>query len=180
MRASNKLPTEISTTDLAKLLGITTARVGQLTGQGILTHTQRGLYDPVIAVQAYLAFKVRSAGAALGPGYAAARTTFMTERAKLARLERLEREGELIPREQLEPAWVMAYAAVRGKFLGLPSKAGSRWGMCKSAAEATAMLRQMVNEILDGIATMPVLIAGSDQPIEAEEHADGPPIGPSH
>jgi hypothetical protein len=45
------------------------------------------------------------------------------------------------------------------------------------------MLRELVTEILTDIATMPVIIAGTDEPVEAdpavEEDARGPEARPS-
>jgi phage terminase Nu1 subunit (DNA packaging protein) len=168
MSRSSNFPTEISTGDLARLLGITSSRIGQLVEERVLKRTARGQFNAAAAVQGFIEHKIRGAErAAAATDFGAARTSLMQARAKLAELERKEREGELIPRVQIEPAFLAVASTVRDRMLAIPSKTSARVGMCKTVVEVQTLLRAEIEQGLNEIASMPILVDG--KPVEPQE-----------
>lgn len=49
-------------------------------------------------------------------------TLFRKERARIARIDRLERQGKVLPREELLPEWAQVYQEFRQACLGLENK----------------------------------------------------------
>lgn len=77
----------------------------------------------------------------------AARARKEAARARLAELDRDEREDSLIPVEEVRADAVVMIAAVRGALLALPSQVALRCEM-KTAGEITDLLADEVNRIL--------------------------------
>jgi phage terminase Nu1 subunit (DNA packaging protein) len=153
------LPDEITTAQLAFLVGLTPARISQLVMEGTIARNGRNRFSIAVVPTIVKALRDRSEG---GPKtFTEARAKLVKEKARLAELERLTKEGELVSTRDLEPAWLLAYSNLRQKLLGLPASVGASWGMVTSAAKATELVRKKLYAILDEYAAMPVVIAGA-------------------
>ena len=110
-----------------------------------------------------------------------ARTRLMLARARLVEMETKEKQGLLIPADQLGECWLAAYSALRMTLLVVPARLGSQVGMCRDATEIAGLARRLLNEAMDSYARMPVLIGSEEVTAEeAEEIDDEPSAGPSH
>lgn len=145
----------VTAADLAKVLGIAKPRVAALATDGILPRVGRGEFNLAQCVQAFVRYKVSTAG----DDNVASLTA---ERSRLARLkaDQVEREamveaGELIPADRIEKAWLGVATAVRSRLLLIPSKIASRV-VGKAPAEVQELVRRELHAALDEIAATPV------------------------
>jgi len=81
-------------------------------------------------------------------GYGAERAKLTAEKARLAELERLERECALVPADQVAATWDGLAGVIRTKLLALPAKCAARVGMARNAVEVQAILKAEVHELL--------------------------------
>ena len=117
----------------------------------------------------------KAAGASNGNGvaddasngsYTHERARLTAEKAKLAEMERLEREGKLVPVEQVEQVWGALSGVIRTRLLALPAKCAARLGMAKNAIEAQAILKAEVHELLKELAGTVVRVDDSASTIQ--------------
>src|SRR6266487_2827191 len=117
------IPREGSTTELAVLLGLTTQSINKHAEKGLFRRTKRGRYDLGASIQAYVQYREKLAkDRSAGSEYDTARTAKMQEDAQLARMQRLEREGALLPRADVENAGNAIMTILRTKLLGIHGK----------------------------------------------------------
>jgi phage terminase Nu1 subunit (DNA packaging protein) len=144
------LPPKVSTADLATLLGVTERAVTKLVAKKILHREQRGSFDLVDSVQAFIAHREAVVAAQHGTGtYGRARAQLYLERARLARLKREELEGTLGRIDEFFTATVAVNSAIRNRLLAVPSKAAPRLVNLKTAQEAQAIVRGEIYEALE-------------------------------
>src|SRR5436309_5047832 len=108
------LPVEVSLIDLMWLLGVNKQRISQLEADGIVERTERGRYS-IASVPRFIAWqRKRGQGS---QAWQEARTELARERARTARLDRLEREGRLVEFDLVELILSAANRTVRDNFL---------------------------------------------------------------
>jgi phage terminase Nu1 subunit (DNA packaging protein) len=152
---------EVSTSDLATILGVSSRRVAQLVEEKILIRTARGTFDLGEAVRNYVAYRERRIAARLGAGEMhKARQRYLLARAKNAEIAAEERIGKLVPADQVETSFVAIAGAVRSHLLAIPAKVAARAGMCKTAVEVKALLQAEITEALSELALTKVSIDG--------------------
>src|SRR5262245_35489612 len=98
---------QVSTAELCDLLSISAGRLSQLISAGVIDRTARNSFDAKRAVAAYVAHRVAGAVRELGGdggSLTTARARYATHKAKLAQLDVLEREAQLVPIDQIETA----------------------------------------------------------------------------
>jgi hypothetical protein len=88
--------------------------------------------------------------------YATERARWVAEKARLAELERLEREGALVPADQVAETWNALAHLIRTRPLALPAKCAVRVGMARNAVEVQAILKVEVREVLTELSSTAV------------------------
>ena len=146
----DELPEAISITTLRWLLGdVTIEYVNQLERQGVLEKSARGMYRTA-SVRAYIRTMRHRA---LGPaGWNDARTELARERASAARMTRLERESELLPRDVVESVVGATFTIVRQNFLGMGTRLAPQLHQAPSVPAVQLIVDQHVREVLSALA----------------------------
>jgi phage terminase Nu1 subunit (DNA packaging protein) len=173
----SSLKDAVTTVDqLAELFGLTTVRIHQLAGEGVVIRTARGTYDFWQSVQNYIKFlqerKVNQwdDGSA---GYSEARTRLTSAKATIAEIEADLKKGTTHDAAAVAAVWADMIGNARSKLLGLPAKlAGALDGL--TIQEREALLKDGVNESLRELADYsPEVVTGEwerrRQPMEDEE-----------
>jgi phage terminase Nu1 subunit (DNA packaging protein) len=110
--AKAPFPREISTGGLARVLGCSSRRIGQLVEDGTLEKTRHGTFPLDLAVQGFIrhqvglaekaAAKAIAAAEAGGREYAEAKAAWMVEKAAAAKLARQRSEGAYWPEDDVK------------------------------------------------------------------------------
>lgn len=124
---------QISETELADLLGLTSSRIRTLTRDGILKRTGKATYDRREAVRAYChalrdALTKKGHASKGGDAMAAEKLRLAAALAEKAERANAAARGELIPAAQVAREWSEVLRGVRAGLLSLPSRVGSRLG----------------------------------------------------
>jgi phage terminase Nu1 subunit (DNA packaging protein) len=145
---------------ICKLLDLTPQRVNQLVREGIVPRSERGRYELVPVVQAYVRYLRDRAvkGDVHGDDYSAHRTRLVKVRADLLEMEQSQAEGRLIPAGDVEAAWVEVLANCRAKMLSIPTKAAPEVFAAESLVEVKGLLKTAVNEALSELASVNVQV----------------------
>src|SRR4029077_9353957 len=113
----------VPVTTLARLFNLTERRLQQMAHDGIIPKPQKGRYDLIACVQAYIKYLQERA---TGRGDIEPQDTYI-ERARLlkAQADKTELEvkamtGDLIATDQVELLWAGLVAAFRSRMLALP------------------------------------------------------------
>lgn len=150
----------VKSSDLAHLFGLTTRRIQQLTEEGVLIATGAGKqrrYPLCENVQAYIKFwqdkanSTDNAARNLELKKLGAEVDLKESKAKLAKLQVEETEGNLHSAEDVEAVMTDIVINMRNTLLGLPGKlAVDLMGL--TAAEISERIRQEVNNVLSDFA----------------------------
>jgi phage terminase Nu1 subunit (DNA packaging protein) len=158
MSKNQSFPESISTPDLANVLGISPARLGQLVAAGIITKTSRGVY-PATAIAEYCQF-LRGGGAEdQDPDENDGTIDLRRERAALVAIQRKIAEREL---GRLEAKFVDVDAVathlaaefniVKHRIRGLPTAVAPKLSLLTKPAEIADYLRKEIDIILTDLA----------------------------
>jgi phage terminase Nu1 subunit (DNA packaging protein) len=158
------------TREIALLIGVTATRVRQLAHEGVLVRRGRDEFDGPQSVAGYMAFKERRLVDELGgPGsMAGERRKLVSERARMAQLERERMEAKLVPANQVAGAFSAMAGALRSHLLSLPAKLAAKLGMATNAVERQAILTTGIHEALEHLSGMTV-------GVEPDPDAEPPP-----
>jgi len=153
---------------ISKLLDLTPQRVNQLVREGIIPKADRGRYELVPVVQAYIRYLRDRAikGDVHGDDYSAHRTRLIKARADLLEMEQAQIAGKLIPAEDVENAWIEVLANCRAKMLSIPTKSAPEVFAAESLIEVKGILKTAVNEALSELASVNVQVKN---PIRSSE-----------
>jgi phage terminase Nu1 subunit (DNA packaging protein) len=159
---------------ISKLLDLTPQRVNQLVREGIVPKAERGRYELVPVVQAYIRYLRDRAvkGDVYGDDYSAHRTRLVKVRADLLEIEQSQVEGRLIPSGDVEAAWVEVLANCRSKMLSIPTKVAPEVFAAESLVEVKGLLKTAVNEALSELASVNVQVKN---PLRSSESGIGNP-----
>ena len=129
----NPSSNNISETDLADLLGLTSSRIRTLTRDGVLKRVAPATYDRREAVRAYChalreALTKKGHASKGGDAMAAEKLRLAAALAEKAERANAAARGELIPAAQVTREWSEVLRGVRAGLLSLPSRVGSRLG----------------------------------------------------
>lgn len=124
---------QISETDLADLLGLTSSRIRTLTRDGTLKRVAPATYDRREAVRSYChalreALTKKGHASKGGDAMAAEKLRLAAALAEKAERANAAARGELIPAAQVAREWSEVLRGVRAGLLSLPSRVGSRLG----------------------------------------------------
>jgi hypothetical protein len=145
-KISNGLPTTLSIAQLVYLLDVTANRISQLVTDQIIQRPSTGKYA-ISSVPHYIGF-LRQSGS--GPAaLSTARVNLASEKAALAKLTRLEREGAMVPVIQVREVYARSFGAIKARALSMPAKIASKLAICETAAEAEQLIKKEVLEFLN-------------------------------
>ena len=146
---------EVKTTELAGILGISARRVQQLAQDDILRPSRRGWFLLGDSVQRYIAFleKDRKQDADAEKDRARERGEADVEwkkaRAAIAKMEADELAGTMHRAEDVQAMTEQLLYAVRGALSALPGRCGKEVAETDNVREAIAILRREVNAAMD-------------------------------
>jgi hypothetical protein len=130
-------------------------QIHRLTDRRVFTIKKHSRFDLSKSVQNFIKYREEAVERRMGKGeYAAARTQKMIEQASLLKLQRLEREGRLIPDEDVGASWSAIFGVFKTRLLAVPSRAASKVVRIKSAPEAMAIIRSEIYDALDYLSKM--------------------------
>jgi hypothetical protein len=139
------LPPTLNISELVYLLDISSNRVSQLTTDQVIQRANTGRYA-IGSIPNFIRF-LRQSGS--GPAaLSAARGNLAIEKAALAKLTRQEREGSLVPVDQVAAVYARTFSAIKNRALNMPAKIAAKLGMCANAAEAQQVVKDEVEEFL--------------------------------
>ncbi len=142
---------EISTKDLAELLGVSTARIAAMQKEGVLTQLAHGRFDRAESILGLVKwFKAK-----IGQGEHSAvriRSKKADIETQLMEIQLSRAKGESYDRRAVDAAWAHLVLLVRQKLLLLPGKIAPRIPYLKNEIEAQAEILRELEEILTELA----------------------------
>ena len=156
---------------ICKLLDLTPQRVNQLVREGIVPRAERGRYELVPVVQAYVRYLRDRAvkGDVHGDDYSTHRTRLIKARADVMEMEKAQMENSLIPSIDVQNAWSEVMSACRAKLLSIPTKTAPEVFTADNINDVKSILKQSVHEALAELANVKVEV---HNPIRSSESAD--------
>lgn len=157
---------------IAKLLDITPRRVNQLASEGIIPKADRGRYELVPVVRAYVKYlRDKSVNADVGvDSFSHQRARLTKIRADLAEMEKDQLAQKLIPAEDVEDAWSAVITNFRAKMIAIPTKASAVAFGAESVSEVKEILKDHIYEALEELSQVEVQV---NHPISSSELSDG-------
>jgi hypothetical protein len=147
--ADLELPPTLSAAAMKWLLGLSNSRLEQLTTAGIVTRVERGQYS-IGSIRRYAEEQRRMR--AFGPAeFNRARTALATERAAAARMTRLQREGELLPRDLVGLIITATFTAIRDRCLGLGTRVAAQCHVAPSVPAIQKIIDEFQREALEAV-----------------------------
>ena len=151
------LPSEVSAKELAHVLGLSVARVGQLEANGTFERTANGKFRLAESAQSYVKAQradLTSRLAATPGSFAEARTRRMNTLAQIEALKLSERTGKLVETDVVLRVFGNLFTIVRQRLLALPSRLTPRLTTMRDPNETLSLLRKETNAVLELIASM--------------------------
>lgn len=144
--------TEVSTTELAMVLGVTARRVQQMAQDGTIVPIQRGRFLLADAVQRYIGFLGKSAvseeDAKLDRMRRQSEVTMKASKAQIAKLEMQELQGKMHRSEDVAALTEDLIYTVRGTLMALPGRLAVDVAATSTAAEAAEVIRKEVHKAM--------------------------------
>ena len=165
---------------IARLLVITPRRLQQLTKEGHIPKAERGRYELVPVVQAYIRYlRDRSVkGDVSDDDYGSHKTRLVKAQADSAELQAAVMRGELVTKDAVRNGWQAMIAAARSRLLSLPTKMAAQVLTAETLPEAETILRRQINDALAELGRadgLPVPRNGSV--VVAATGSDSEPVG---
>ena len=141
----------VTTSVIAETLGKTEQWVNQLARDGILVKQSAGRWDLVENLKLYVAFLESGARETenVEMKKLRAEADYKRHQADTAELELAELKGETHRSEDVEAMTAMLIMTVRSMLLALPGKLAVNAASSASPAEASAVIKAAVNEVLE-------------------------------
>lgn len=171
---------------IAKLFMLTERRVQQLVQLGIIPKNEHGRYELVPVVQGYVRYlQERSLGRTGAPeDYHQEKARLVKLQADKAQLEVEELAGQLLRADDVKREWEEMLGDMKGRLLGLPSKAAPIVAPQTHPGEVLGVLEDLVNEALqelyeygDETAKREEAASREREDFEAAPEADGESVG---
>ena len=154
-----------STAELGKLLGITSRRVLQLVGEGVLKKISRDRFEVSVSVQAYVEFVKRAAASEAGryAGLSRERAGLVKAQREMAEVELDERLGNTVLISDAQAIISRCLLVLKNKLLGL----GARLGPLANPGAPT-LAQQVIYggicEVLEELSTLETYGGVEEQP----------------
>ena len=151
---------EVTTTQLASIIGLTARRIRQLSQDGVLVSSSPGKYILSDAVQAYIGSLARGGmtkeeaeeAKKIERVKAKAEATLKTSKAKIAQAEAKELSGQMHRSEDVAAMTAELIYTIRGALMALPSRVAINAAALSDPAEVAEYMRGEVNQIAEEIA----------------------------
>ena len=141
--------TEVNTTELATVLGISASRVYQLAKDGIIANSRRGYYRLSDSVQQYVAFLVREKDAdPQDQEKQKAEIRIKNAKAVIAELEAKELQGKMHRSEDVAAMTEDLIYSIRTMLVALPGRLAVDVASTESSAEAAEVIRKEVFKVM--------------------------------
>lgn len=175
---------------MAKVLNLTERRVQQLARDGIIPKPEKGKYDLIPCVIAYIKYlQERSVGKDAAPQDThLQRARLLKAQAEKTELELATMRGNQVTVEQVEKDWMSMVTTVRSKLLAMPSKLAFQVITFDKPHEAETCIKRAVYETLteladpnsyEGIDLLSEDEIDDDFGLDSATGADGEPVGGS-
>ena len=147
---------EISTTELAAILGVTARRVQQMAQDGTIVPVRRGYFQLGDAVQRYINFlskpQISEAEQKLETAKRQSEAQLKLSKAQLAKREVEELKGKLHRSEDVEGSTEDLIYTIRPARLSLPGRLSVDVTAAQSPAEAAEIIRKEVHKVMRELA----------------------------
>jgi phage terminase Nu1 subunit (DNA packaging protein) len=140
--------TEVNTTELASILGITARRIQQMAQDGTLPTVRRGKFELCKSVQRYISFlgknKLSEEDEKLEKVRRQSEVTLKASKAQIAKLEASELQGKMHRSEDVAAMTEDLIYTIRAALVALPGRLAVDVADTKTAAEASEVIRKEV------------------------------------
>lgn len=146
------LPAVSTESEVAQLLGVSSARIRGLARDGVLLKVARGRYDTAASVTRYCA-KLREsaerAGRPVDDGVKAATERLKRAQADLAETKALQARGEVVLSAEVTREWASLLRDLRNALLAVPSRCGAT--LPHLTATDVATMEREIRAALEGL-----------------------------
>lgn len=147
--------TTVSTTELAMVLGLSVRRVQQMAQDGTLLTASRGRFRLTDSVKRYIQFitgnQISEEELKIERSRKMAEAHIKAAKATVAKLEANELQGKMHRSEDVQAITEDMANELRGLLLALPGRLAVDVTNARSAAEASAIIRTAVYEVMDAM-----------------------------
>ncbi len=149
--------TEVSTSELACVLGITGRRIRQLSEDGQLEKQGQGRFNLADSVQRYISFQSRETvdedERKMIQAKQSAEVTLKASKAKIAKLEADELAGNMHRSEDVAAMTADLIYTIRSSLMALPGRLAVDVSAAQSPAEASEIIRKEVSLVMKELAS---------------------------
>jgi phage terminase Nu1 subunit (DNA packaging protein) len=153
--ARRQLDREITTAELAMLLGASDVVISQLERRGVIHKTRYGYWPLKKTVRAlvrhYREIAARRGGAAIG-ALVVAKARLARERADEVAMQNAKMRAEFVPAAEVRAYIAECNEIVRTRLLALPAEIAPQLHACRTVVEHQTMLRALLSEALENLA----------------------------
>lgn len=144
--------TEVSTTELASVLGISARRVQQMAQDGTLPTIRRGSFELCKSVQRYISFlgkdSLSEEEEKLEKVRRQSEVTLKASKAKVAQLEANELQGKMHRSEDVAAMTEDLIYTIRAALIALPGRTAVDAAAAKTPAEVSEVIRKEVYKVM--------------------------------
>lgn len=165
---------------ISRLLLLTPRRLQQLTKEGHLPKAERGRYELVPVVQAYIRYLRDRAvkGDVSEDDYGSHKSRLVKAQADMAELDAERMRGELIPRAAVIAGWQAMIGASRARLLAVPSKSAPQVFTADELPDVERILRMHINDALTELGrSVGLPVSGGYADMASATGSDGEPVG---
>lgn len=148
--------TTVSTTELAKVLGLSVRRIQQLAQDGTVPPATRGRFRLAESVSRYINYitgnQLSDEEKKMEKSRKLAEVQIKAAKAAVAKLEANELQGKMHRSEDVQAVTEDMANTLRSLLLGLPGRLAVDVNNARSAAEASVIIRNAVHEVMDEMA----------------------------
>jgi phage terminase Nu1 subunit (DNA packaging protein) len=161
---------------ICKICDLTSARISQLCTAGIIPRQERGRYELVPVLSAYIKYlrerSVRSDSSGNPDDYSAQRTRLTKGRADLVEMEREQLSNQLIPAADVEQVLSNMVSTIRSRLLTIPTKTAPNVFAAESINECRDILKIEIHETLNELANVEVRTVNPIRPSDSIDDGD--------
>jgi len=165
---------------IAKLLNLTERRVQQLAKEGIIPKAEKGKYNLVAVVKAYVKYLQDLAfGKHTGSeSESESRSRWLKAKAALSELELSKAKGEVVSAVDVADWWDRIISAAKVRLLAIPTKAAPLVIGAGSLAKIQDVIQSLLYDALNELSsTNPIAGAPGNAGVETTPEIDSQPVG---
>jgi phage terminase Nu1 subunit (DNA packaging protein) len=142
------MPVTLTIDQTAAVLGTSRKRVVNLASEGILHRS--GDRITAASLRVYMSRREDDQS-----GYRASRAAYMSEKARVAKIERQKLESKLVGVDEIISAWGSIMSTVRTRLLSIPSRLAAQTAAATTPRETFALLTDALHEALLELSNSP-------------------------